>query len=384
MFAAGTAAAAGTNQVSTLTPVGLAATEFLNVTIGGTTYSQVENGANTLTDFVAAHALTIRGATGGAANGIIVTAAADMLVFTATGTNTTTNGVMTATGYTFTAPTGTITSAANAGATAGRVLTNVFSSTVVTPAGDFNLAGDTFTVTAGGASAVVTFATDTATSLRLFAAANPTLGGFAVETSATALTLFRSSADTATATASLVTSTAGLAAAGGDGAAAATIGTATDLTTTNTVAGVTAALPTASHSSYLQTGTAGSLVVTSTIDQVSFVNGDRLDLGATEITTTAAAAAGGNAGISATGIVTFSGTPGDFSAALAQVAGGINDGGTAAGEAAVFQFGGKSYVYISDGAAGHSAADLVLEVLGFTGPLLTGLTITGGDIIAIG
>ena len=394
-FSAGTASAAGTNQVSTLTPVGLAATEFLNVTIGGTTYSQVFNTSvgQTLNDFATAHALTIRGATGGAANGILVTAngvgaAADQLVFTAVGTNTTTNGVMTATGYTFTAPTGTVTSAANAGATAGRVLTNVFSSTVVTPAGTFNLAGDTFTVTAGGASAVVTFATDVATSLRLFAAANPTLGGFAVEADATTLTLFRSNADTATATASLVTSTAGLAAAGGDGAAAATIAAATDLTTTNTVAGVTAALPTASHSSYLQTGTAGSLVVTSTIDQVSFVNGDRLDIGATAITTTVAAltAGTGNAGISAAGIVTFDGTPGDFSAALAQVAGGINvsGGATAAGEAAVFQFGGKSYVYISDGEAGHSAADLVLEVLGFTGPLLTGLTITGGDVIAIG
>jgi hypothetical protein len=380
-FSAGTASAAGTNQVSTLTPVGLATTEFLNVTIGGATYSQVfaVSVAATLTDFVTAHAATIRGATGGVANGVIVTANATQLVFTATGTNTTTAGVMTSTGYTFTAPTGSITTAANAGASAGSVVSNAFSSIVVTPNANFDTAADTFTVTVGTGTAVtVTYTTSLGASLATFVAANPTIGGLAVTTDGTALTFTQTAAATAAATALAVTSAAGT------GAAAATVAAATDLTATDTVAGVTAALPTASHSSYLQTGTAGSLVVTSTIDQVSFVNGDRLDIGGTAITTTAAAAAGGNAGISATGIVTFSGTPGDFSAALAQVAGGINDGGTAAGEAAVFQFGGKSYVYISDGEAGHSAADLVLEVLGFTGPLLTGLTITGGDIIAIG
>lgn len=396
-FSAGTAAAAGTNQVSTLTPVGLAATEFLNVTIGGATYSQVfaVDVATTLGNFVTAHAATIRGATGGVANGIVVTAPGatpTQLVFTATGTNTTTNGVMTATGYTFTAPTGSITTANNAGAAAGTVVQNALRSIVVTPAGDFGTANDTFTVTVGTGTAVtVTYTTSLADSLATFAAANPTIGGLAVTASTTALTFTQTAAATASATALAVVSAAGT------GASAATVAGATDLTDTDTVAGVTAALPTASHSSYLQTGTAGSLVVTNTIDQVSFVNGDRIDIGTTAVKVVAQATVAADTALIATnGIVTFNGTPGDLAAALNQVAAAMalsdNDADatnattthTEAGESALFQFGGKTYLYIADGANGHSAADLVIEVLGVASPLVTGLTISGGDWIAIG
>jgi hypothetical protein len=418
-FSAGTAAAAGTNQVSTVRPVGLgAAGEFLNVTIGGTTYSQVFDTdlPKTLGNFVAAHALAIRGATGGGANGIVVTAngttiatgTANQLVFTATGTNTTTNGVMTATGYTFTAPTATVTTAAGSGNAAGLGIVNAFSSRAITfdttATTGFDAAGDRINITVGTTVVALTFVTDLATSLGLFAAANPIINGHLVEASATTLTLYRTSAASATtataeaATALVVTATGTTAAVAGagDGTVGGTVGAATDLTTTDTVAGVTAALPTASHSSYLQTGTAGSLAVTNTIDQVSFVNGDRIDIGTTAVKVVAqATVAADTALIAANGIVTFSGTPGDLAAALNQVAAAMalsdNDAGVAdatahteAGESALFQFGGKTYLYIADGANGHSAADLVIEVLGVASPLVTGLTISGGDWIAIG
>ena len=391
VFAAGAASKAGTQQVSTVTPVGFELGEFLNVTVGGVTYTQaaVSDGAAqnpaidlaaTLTAFVTAHGATIRGATGGLTNGIVVSAANGQLVFTARGTNSVTDNVMTATGYTFTAPTATVTSAANAGTSAGLGLVNAFSSRTVTPANDFNADGDTFTITVGSTSKTVTFNTDVTTSLAVFAAANPTLGGLTVVSTGQALVLYQLSSNTATATQATISSAAGT------GAGAGVLGNVADLTATDTVAGVTAALAGPSHSSFFQTGSGASVATSSTIDQVSFVNGDKIDFGATAITTTVAAAGAGRAAITASGIATFDGTPGDFAAALAQISAGINTSGgaSAAGEAAVFQFGGKTYVYIDDGVNGHSAADLVIEVLGVTSPLLTGLTVSGGDIIAIG
>lgn len=390
VLAGGAAAASGTNQVTTLTPINLDNTDYINVTIGGNTYSTIFNTnlATTLGDFVTANAQAIRGATGGATNGVIVTANATQLIFTATGTNTTTDGVMTSTGYTFTAPTASITLSANAGNKAGDVVTNVFNSYVVTPNADFNAANDTFAVAVGTTSKTVTFidgagnaAADLAESLNVFAAANPTIGGYNVVATATTLVLYQTSANTATATATAPTSAAGT------GASAGTIGAATDLSAADGVSGISAALPAASDSSYLSTGSGASLVITSTIDQITYEQGDVIDFAsAVTVPGTAVTADANKAGISTTGIATFNSTPGTLADALTLIAAGIHASGTAtnAGEAALFQFGGKTYVYLSDAAQGHSAADVVVEIVGAPSTLVSGLTINGsGDIIAI-
>jgi hypothetical protein len=391
VLAGGAAAASGTNQVSTITPVGVGANEYLNVTIGGTTYSTKYDTSIKVTveAFVTAHAVAIRGATGGATNGVIVTENDAQLVFTATGTNTTSNGVMTSTGYTFTAPTATITTAENAGASGGTPIINAFNSRTITPvasggsaATDFDTAGDTITITVGSTTKTLTFVTDLATSLALFAAENPTIGGMVVVAGSTALTLYQVGSDTATTTSVTPTSAGGTLAS-----TAAAVSAVTDLTTTDTVAGIAAALPTASDSSYLSTGTGASLVVTSTIDQITYEQGDVIDF-ASSVTVpgTAVSASSTVAGISTTGIVSFNTTPGTMADALTLIAAGIHSSGTAtnAGEAALFQFGGKTYVYLSDGAQGHSAADVVVEIVGAPSTLVSGLTINGsGDIIAI-
>jgi S-layer protein len=385
---AGAAALAGTNQITTITPVGIDNTDWLNVTIGGVTYSTKYDTAvkNTVEAFVAAHAVAIRGATGGAVNGIIVTENDAQLVFTATGTSSTAaDGVVTATGYTFTAPTATITLNENNGASAGRPVVNALFSWTVTPvtgtgdaAKDF-AAGDSFPVTAGGATATVTFATDVATSLALFAASNPTLGGYTVVAGAAALTLYQTASSAATATKGVPT------AAAGTGTSAAVVANETDLTTTDQIAGVSAAAAGPSHSSYLVTGTGVNEVITSTIDVLTYEQGDVIDYttSAIAIATADAGVAGTRAVIGATGIATFLAAPGSFNAALTQIAASIQNGVTVVGESVVFQFGGKTYVYISDAADGHSAADTVVEIVGVPATLTSGLTITGGDITGI-
>ena len=173
--------------------------------------------------------------------------------------------------------------------------------------------------------------------------------------------------------------------AAGTGASAGTIGSLTDLTATDTVAAITAALASASDSSYLQTGTGANTKVTSTIDQVKYEQGDILDYSADLTISSVALSAGHNAGISTSGIVTFDGVPATFAAALDQVAGALHLGTTtdANGEAALFQFGGNTYVYISDAANGHSAADLVIQIVGAPSTLVTGLSISGGNINGI-
>jgi S-layer protein len=391
VLSAGTASASGTNQVSTLTTVGLANGEFLNVTIGGTTYTQAFSVSlqGTVEAFVTAHAAAIRGATGGIANGVIVSENDVQLVFTATGTNTTSNGVMTSTGYSFTAPTSTITSAANAGVTAGSVITNAYSSRTVTPNADFNADGDLFTITAGTTAKTVTFVNgpgdataDLADSLALFVAANPTHGGMTVLSTGSALVYYQASTDTAT-TGALTTPDTTLTSAAATGASAAAIGAVSDLTTTNTVAAISAALATASDSSYLQTGTGASLTITSTIDQITYEQGDVIDYSASLALGAAVIADTGRAAISATGIATFNGTPGTIAEALDQIAAGMHSStNTANGETAVFQFGGKTYLYIADGAQNHSAADLVVEIVGAPTTLVSGITINSANNIA--
>jgi len=382
VFTGGTAATTGTNQVSTVTPTGLDSGEYLNVTIGGTTYSQVFHTdiQTTVEDFVAAYATTIRGATGGYANGIVVTENDAQLVFTAAGSYTDSNGVRTATGYTFTAPTATITTALNAGATAGTPLVNAYSSRTVTPNADFNTNGDIFSITVGSTAYNVTRDTSTANSLALFAAQYPTLGGMVVAASSTALTFYQLASNSAAAVTAVT-----LTSAAGTGASAATVGSATDLTTTDTVTGVSAALATASDSSYFVTGTGASITITSTIDQVTYEQGDLLDYSADLTISAVTLSAGVNAGISSTGIVTFDGVPADLNAALTQVAGALHLGTVtdANGEAALFQFGGNTYVYISDAVNGHSAGDIVVQIIGAPSTLVTGLSISGGNINGI-
>jgi len=378
---AGAATEAGVNQVTTLVPFGFGAEagEWINVTIGGNTYSTVRNTdlQTSLADFVTAHAVAIKGATGGATNGVVVTSNATQLIFTASGSFSDSGGVRTATGYTFTAPTATITTANNAGATAGRVIANAYNSYVVTPNANFDTAGDTFTL----AGVTVTYQTSVNNSLALFAAGNPTAGGYSViDNGNGTLTLYSTSTAAGTATATAPTS------ADGTGASAATIGAATDLTTANSVVGVSAALPTASHSSYLVTGTGNTEVVTSAIDVLTYEQGDSIDFttATIAIATADAGLAGTRAAIAANGIATFLAAPGSFNAALTQIAASIQAGVTAAGEAVVFQFGGKTYVYISDADNGHSAADVVIEIVGAPATLTSGLTITNGDITGIG
>jgi S-layer protein len=392
-FAKGTAATTGTAQVSTINPVGLGANEYLNVTIGGATYSQVYRSSvqTTLEDFVLAYATTIRGATGGVANGIVVSEDNSSLIFTATGTYADADNVRTATGWTFTAPTSTITTASNAGNIAGTPVVNAYSSRTVTPdASTFTTTNDKFHITAGSSTATVYWDTDLATSLQLFATQYPTLGGMVVETTGTALKFYQTasnSASTTAPTAVTLTSAAGYAADGTTVlAAAAAVGSAvtSGVTNTATVTGVSAALATASDSSYFVTGSGASLTITNTIDQVTYEQGDVIDFTTALALGAAVSAASGRAAITDTGIATFYGTPGTMSEALDQIAAAMESStNTAAGETAVFQFGGKTYVYIAD-AAGHSAADLVVEIVGAPSTLVSGITINAsGDITAI-
>jgi len=336
--------------------------------------------ATTLADFVTAHATAIRGATGGITNGTVVTENALQLVFTAGGSYTDSNNVRTATGYTFTAPTATITTAQNAGASAGTTLVNAYSSRVVTPNANFDTAADIFTITVGTTAYTVTYNTSTAYSLAVFAAQYPTLGGMTVVASSTDLTFYQLASNSAsTVTAVTLTSAAGT------GASAATVATASDLTTADTVTGVSAALATASDSSYFVTGTGASITIASAIDQVTYEQGDLLDYSADMTISSVALSAGVNAGISSTGIVTFDGVPADLNAALTQVATALNLGtvATANGETALFQFGGNTYVYISDAVNGHSAGDIVVQITGAPATLVTGLSISGGNINGI-
>jgi hypothetical protein len=193
------------------------------------------------------------------------------------------------------------------------------------------------------------------------------------------LTLYQTASSAATATKGVPT------AAAGTGTSAAVVANETDLTTTDQIAGVSAAAAGPSHSSYLVTGTGVNEVITSTIDVLTYEQGDVIDYttSAIAIATADAGVAGTRAVIGATGIATFLAAPGSFNAALTQIAASIQNGVTVVGESVVFQFGGKTYVYISDAADGHSAADTVVEIVGVPATLTSGLTITGGDITGI-
>jgi hypothetical protein len=428
VLATGAAKANGTAQVTGLTPIGLTVGETLRVTIGGVTYEQPAMGLNnattpavgvatqtttssgtteftynldaTLDAFVAAHGLAIRGATGGL-NGVVVTAngttASTALTFTAQGTDTdsSSTGNRTSVGYTFTKPTASIvTNGTNT--VAGTIYTDARDQFAIQAASAFDTAGETFSFKIGTTEYKVPYITSAVNSLTVYAAANPNLAGNTLEfvadidsvTSGSQPGLLLTLQSTAT---TLPTVTAGNVYHATTGVAvASTDTTVTDITYTvpvTPVAGVAGTSSVASASSYLSVGG----VVTQTMDVISWGAGDKVDLGSTALTATAVDQSSA-ADIAATGIVTFASVPATFAAALDAVATAINasdydasgTGETAAGEAALFQFAGKTYLYVSDAVNGHDRSDVVVELTGLPTTLVSGLTISSGDIINIG
>ncbi len=389
-YSGGTAAKAGTQQVSVLTITDIESGEILSVTIGGQTFTQAYSSSNdgTLTAFATANAALIKGATAGTGTGVTVAASGSTLTFTANGTNSSSTGVLVAKNYTFTAPTATVTNGDG-----GLVITNRNNAHTVVADSTFNATDDTFTVsvTAGGATTTktVTWNTNLATSLQLFAGANPTINGAVVTYTGDAnangtaddpgLVITTTYATSSGSSAPTVTS--------GTGAQSTAAGAVTDATVSGTIAvtGVTAAVAAASDSSYFQTTTtAGIVTITNTIDQLTYEQGDVIDYSASLVLSAAVTASSTLAGISSTGIATFATTPGTLAAALDLVAAALHSSGsdTVDGETAVFQFGGKTYLYIADTVELHSAADIVIEIVGAPATLVSGITINSANNIS--
>lgn len=84
------------------------------------------------------------------------------------------------------------------------------------------------------------------------------------------------------------------------------------------------------------------------------------------------------AAINAEGICTFDAADDTLAERIVAAEAGINAGGAAAaGQFCVFEQGGNSYVFISDGVDGVAAGDMLIQLTGVTG--LTGTTITSGN-----
>lgn len=94
---------------------------------------------------------------------------------------------------------------------------------------------------------------------------------------------------------------------------------------------------------------------------------------------TNAVAAVGTAAISAEGIATFNAADDTLAEKLTAAEAGINAGGAAAaGQFAIFEHSGNSYLFISDGTDGIAATDVFVELTGVTG--LSDSTLTGGNL----
>jgi hypothetical protein len=388
---------AGTQQASHLTVTNLGAGDVLRVTIGGQTFAQTFNTSvtQTLTDFVTNHATAIRSATGGA-SGVTVArdADSDSLVFTTNLVSSTSGGVTTTTGHTFTNPTGTIQTAD--GATSGAVTLNARTTyTLAAGPTGWDAAGDTFQVGVGtvasgalsGTAATINFVTDRATSYALFAAANPKIGTTSVEFNPAgdggAGTLVFTLSSTAAAADLPVVATSTNRDSGASTARTWTAQTMTAITGANTpVVGVAETAATASHSNYTVDST--TQAITNNIDQITFGAGDVISIGGVDLRIASDDDDTLGADISNTGIVTFYSTgsagtlatPATLGDALSQVATAIGQGGgETRGESAVFVYGGKTYLYVASGApGGHTSADVVVEVVGVANPLVTGIT----------
>lgn len=109
---------------------------------------------------------------------------------------------------------------------------------------------------------------------------------------------------------------------------------------------------------------------------------DIIDFAGGNITfVTNATAATGTAAINAEGIATFAAADDTLAERLVAVEAGINAGGVgAAGQAAIFEFDGSSYVFVSNGTDTVDAGDLLVKLTGVTG--LTDSTINAnGDLL---
>ena len=92
--------------------------------------------------------------------------------------------------------------------------------------------------------------------------------------------------------------------------------------------------------------------------------------------------AAGQAIISARGIASFNAADTTLAQRITAVEAAISATGaptTTAGEAAIFEFGGDSYVFVSDNAAGVGANDVLVRLTGVTG--LTTSTLDGGNLL---
>lgn len=349
-------------QVSTLTPADLETGETINVSIGGVTYSTAwdTDVSTTLSAFVTAHANAILAATG-----VTVTknGANTQLLFTGNA----------ASGASFTAPTATITGgdfgivAANL-STAGNQKVQVVTASGVNAAGDsLNL---TFTPVSGSAINVSTaFTTSVAATLQKFVQDATTAGITGISTNG--FSVFYQGTGTLTDNTSVV--------ANGGGAALSIANT----TAANAAVTPVAAGTTVSHS------TAPFGTTLAGVDQITWGAGDKIDLGAQGITV---GGASGNITTGATtvsiaspsGLATITGTtPANLATATAAVEAAVAANGHAAGEAALFAFDGSTYVFLSDGVAGVSGADVLVQLVGVTLTANSALTIAGGDITAI-
>jgi len=116
-------------------------------------------------------------------------------------------------------------------------------------------------------------------------------------------------------------------------------------------------------------------------DTITDYSGDTIDLDvAITIGANANAAAATAAAIAADGEATFHAADDTLAEVIVALEGGINAGGTAAdGQLAFGEFGGNSYVFISDGTDGVGANDIVIKLTGVTG--LDSSALSGGNII---
>lgn len=447
----GAAVAAGTRQVSTLTPTGLEDGEVFSVTIGGRTFSSTysdtegEGDPITVADFLAAfvttHAAGIRAATGGE-TGVTVSVGvglddpnliedAPTLVFTAnTKTTTTAAGITTTTGYTFTNPTGAIKDAD--GNFVGAVTLNA--RTIHTVSVDIDNFEDTFdgsgdqlwikvaaSDTTGTGSLITLYDADSDNGidqddvnfvLENWAIANPSLGSSTVRYvengGVGGLEVVVSATDTVT-TDATVSGVFVATRASGATTPLAYVAADAEPVVLDIVAAQAGGAETPagnSHSSY--TVNATTQVITNSIDQISFASGDTIDLNAavivapqlTEIIEDEEVLVDdqndGFVFIDENGIVTFDdGVPATLNDALVDIAAtlaatGETEAGAAdgevRGESVVFVFGGKVYLYVADGGdGGHTASDVVIELVGVDTDLESGITTSaGGDIINVG
>jgi hypothetical protein len=109
---------------------------------------------------------------------------------------------------------------------------------------------------------------------------------------------------------------------------------------------------------------------------------DIIDFDSTISFVTNATAVTGTAAINAEGIASFAAADDTLAERITAVEAGINAGGAgAAGEAAVFEFGGDTYVFISEGTDGVGAGDALIKLVGVTG--LSDTTVNGDNNLVI-